>query len=426
MSDQQTQPASQAPAIPPRRRTPAEIGKDRFRTMHDLLEQSKLQMQRVLPNHMSADRLVRIALTQCRINPTLLECTPESMLGALMKASQLGLEPDGVTGRAYLIPRRNRRLGTMEVNFQRGYKGILDLCYRSGQIASVRADVVREGDFLLFEKGLEEKLVHRPAKDNWDAAITHVYAVIKLKEGGSLWDIWPSERVEAHRHRFSKDTREDSVWNTDWEAMAKKTVLIAVGNLAPMAVEWQRAVALEREDGNAPEADELPIGASIVDGIVTEGGTNGDAPKGPAEQQAERLKGAVKRSKKTESGAAPATTEPAGDASPQAPATDVHQAPGGGGAAPAPSPAPEEEAESDEPLWRVSDDPKVVFLDIVRNGVLGPEALTPILRHCGATRGHQDQNFGLKGNAEALARLVRELKEGAEREMADRARRSST
>ena len=228
---------------------------DAFATIAGLLERNKSQFERVLPKHMDADRLVRIALTQIRLNPKLGECTPQSMVAACMKAAQLGLEPDGVTGRAYLIPRKNGRLSRQsgrdvyEVNFQRGYKGVLDLCYRSGLVTSVRAEVVRDGDFLKYEKGTADTLVHREGTDNWNAKITHVYAVVKTKDGGVLWDCWPAEKVEEHRRRFSKDTRDDSVWETDWDSMAKKTVLLAVMNLAPQSVESARAFGEE----TAPE-----------------------------------------------------------------------------------------------------------------------------------------------------------------------------
>ncbi|AJE01601.1 hypothetical protein LW89_21395 [Salmonella enterica subsp. enterica serovar Paratyphi A] len=56
---------------------------------------------------------------------------------------------------------------------------MIDLARCSGQIASLSARVVREGDDFSFEFGLEEKLVHRPG-ENEDAQVTHVYAVARL------------------------------------------------------------------------------------------------------------------------------------------------------------------------------------------------------------------------------------------------------
>ena len=237
--------------------------------MRDLMERNKQQFAMALPKHMSVERLLRIGATACQRNPRLLECSPKSFLGALMTAAQLGLEPDGTLGRAYLIPRMNRRANQMECHFQPGYLGLIELCHRSGEVASVRADVVRKGDFFEYEKGLSEKLVHREG-DNPDAEITHVYAIITTKGGGHYWDVWTALKVEAHRQRFSQDTRDDSAWNTDWPSMAKKTLLLAVQKLAPKSVVQARAiVAQEQSDAGLPQdigmgdfgADDAPAAA---------------------------------------------------------------------------------------------------------------------------------------------------------------------
>jgi recombination protein RecT len=238
----------------------AVVQNPKLNSVRALLAKMKGQFEMALPKHMSADRLMRVALTACQTNPKLLDCTPTSFAGAMMRAAQVGLEPDGTLGRAYLIPRKNNRAGTLECHFQVGYKGLVELCQRSGEIASVRADVVRKGDFLVYEKGINEKLEHREGVGNWDAPITHVYAIIRTKNGGVYWDCWTAEKVEAHRRRFSKDTREDSAWETSWEEMGEKTVLTAVTKLAPKSVE----VAMVTADEARAEAG-LPIDIEVVD-----------------------------------------------------------------------------------------------------------------------------------------------------------------
>jgi recombination protein RecT len=373
--------------------SPADVGKARFNTMRDLLERSKAQFARVLPSHMDADRLLRIALTQIRTNPKLLDCTPESMVGALMKAAQLGLEPDGVTGRAYLIPRWNSRLQTNEVNFQRGFKGILDLAYRSGQIASVRADVVREGDFLEYEKGLNEKLVHRPGAQ-FDAPITHCYAIIGLKDGGKLWDIWSKAKIDAHRLRFSKDTRSDSVWNTDFESMAKKTLLISVGNLAPMAIEWAHAVETERT-GEAVIAADI----DVVDGVT------GEVFNGQPATNTDKLKNAARKTKKTESAgvAEPANAGAGSPCAPLPPAAKPEIQPSGA-AIPAAPFLPLDQRSVDE-------------LGVIAKGALSPGQWKSLLSHYGGSEGQLGFGLGKDGAAElksAFLAIIEQLPRGAE------------
>ena len=76
---------------------------DKPKTLADQITALAPQLAKALPRHMNADRMARIALTEFRKNPELGKCTPHSLFGSLLTASQLGLEP-GPLGHAYLIP----------------------------------------------------------------------------------------------------------------------------------------------------------------------------------------------------------------------------------------------------------------------------------------------------------------------------------
>lgn len=247
--------ATTAPA--PRAQSPAEIGKRKLSDLKSLFDSMAPQLQTALPKHMKADRLARIALTACHRTPGLLECTPKSFAAALMTAAQIGLEPDGVIGQAYLIPRKNN--GVKEVCLQVGYKGLVELAQRSGRIASISCRVVREGDDFAYSFGLDDELKHRPTGDP-EAPITHVYAVARTTDGGRYAEVMTTSQVEAHRRRFAKDSRADSAWNTSWDWMAKKTVLIQALKLAPKSVELAHAVAVDEE----PETI-VPADAAVLD-----------------------------------------------------------------------------------------------------------------------------------------------------------------
>ena len=95
-----------------------------------LLEKSKGQIAMALPKHLNADRIVRVAMTSVQRTPELLKCDPISLVAAVIQSSQLGLEPDGILGHAYLIPFNNTKKGRMEVQFIPGYKGLIDLAIR--------------------------------------------------------------------------------------------------------------------------------------------------------------------------------------------------------------------------------------------------------------------------------------------------------
>ena len=74
-----------------------------------------------------------------------------SFIAALMNAAQLGLEPNTPLGQAYLIPYKNK--GILECQFQIGYKGMIDLAYRTGQVQMIQAQIVREHDFFEYQYG---------------------------------------------------------------------------------------------------------------------------------------------------------------------------------------------------------------------------------------------------------------------------------
>jgi len=171
-------------------------------------------------------------------------------VGAIIQSAQLGLEPDGLGARAYIIPRRNRRKpGTpLEANFQVGYQGLMELARRSKEIARFDVHEVYEGDSFSFAYGLKPALHHVPKGETNEAKITHVYAIGTLTNGHSQFEVMTRAQVEAHREKYSQDTREDSAWQTAWPQQAKKTVIIKVCKYLPASVELQTAIALAEHD----------------------------------------------------------------------------------------------------------------------------------------------------------------------------------
>ena len=98
----------------------------------NLLDRMAPQIQKALPQHMSAERMARIAMTAVSSTPKLLECDPKSLIGALMQSSQIGLEPNTNLGQAYLIPYGK------EVQLQVSYLGMIELANRSRQYTPMR------------------------------------------------------------------------------------------------------------------------------------------------------------------------------------------------------------------------------------------------------------------------------------------------
>jgi recombination protein RecT len=208
--------------------------------IQDLIKVMEPEIKKALPSVLTPERFTRMVLSALSTNPKLAGCTPASFLGAMMTAAQLGVEPNTPLGQAYLIPYSNH--GTDEVQFQLGYKGLIDLAYRSGQVSTIQAHVVRENDHFEYALGLDPKLEHVPAASNRGEA-THYYAVVRMKDGGFCFAVMSKEEVEAHARKYSKAYSSGySPWKTNFDEMAKKTVLKRALKYAPMKSEFVRGV----------------------------------------------------------------------------------------------------------------------------------------------------------------------------------------
>lgn len=253
-------------------------------TIKTFFESQKGTLAAVLPKHVSADRMLKIALGAMRTTPKLMNCTLESLLGGVVQCSQLGLEPNTPLGHAYLIPFDNRRKGITEVQIVLGYKGLIDLSRRSGQVVSIAAHEVCENDKFDYAYGLDERLDHRPAMDDRGRVIAF-YAVAKLKDGGHAFEVMSRAQVEKIRdesqnYKFAKD-KAGSVWGQHFVEMGRKTVLRRLFKYLPVSIEMATAAALD--DLNARGvSQELDINTIDGEFTVIPTGDEDDAGDGPS------------------------------------------------------------------------------------------------------------------------------------------------
>jgi recombination protein RecT len=248
----------------------------RIQSLRDFLERQKGQFALALPRHLTPERLIRVVLTECIRSaqharpgaPTLFDCTLESFAGAVLQVAQLGLEP-GVLGQAYLIPFRNLKRGTVEVQLIPGYKGLLVLARRSGQIVSLDPVVVHAKDTYRVKRGTAPAIVHEPYRpkgeeDDAGPAVAY-YAIAFLRGGGVQFESMWRREVEVHRQRYSR-AAEDGPWATNFDEMALKTVLRRLCKWLPLTVEAQTAIALDEraEAGLSQDLDLLWSGVSAA------------------------------------------------------------------------------------------------------------------------------------------------------------------
>ena len=218
------------------------------KTIEDYLKQMAPAMAEALPEHLSVERLTRLTMTVIRTTPELKKANPASLLGAVMQAAQLGLEP-GLLGHCYLLPFRNNKAGTTDVQFIIGYKGMIDLARRSGHIESIYSHAVYENDEFEYELGLNPKLRHVPDMTGNSGEFVGAYAIAKFKDGGYQMEFMPKAEIEKRRTSSPGGRSKYSPWNNWYEEMAKKTVLRHMWKYLPISVEIQQATAYDEGIG---------------------------------------------------------------------------------------------------------------------------------------------------------------------------------
>lgn len=224
------------------------------KTMQAYIKAMEPAIKKALPSVITPERFTRMVLSALSSTPKLAECSPQSFLAAMMTAAQLGVEPNTALGQAYLLPYRNH--GQMECQFQLGYKGLIDLAYRSGEVSVIQAHTVYENDVFEYELGMDPKLRHVPAKADRGEAVAY-YAMFKTKDGGYGFEVMSVDDVQRHAQRYSKSYGSgSSPWSSNFDEMAKKTVLKRALKYAPLKSDFVRGVAQD-ETIKAELSDEM-------------------------------------------------------------------------------------------------------------------------------------------------------------------------
>lgn len=222
--------------------TQEQHGDNKPKSIMALINDPDMQKQfaKALPAVITPERFTRIVLTAIRNTPKLRQCDPMSFFAAVMSSAQLGLEPNTPLGQAYLIPYGS------ECEFQIGYKGLIDLAYRSGEVSIIQAHTVHENDEFIYELGLEAKLIHKPLMKGDRGETIAYYAIFKMKNGGENFAVMSKDDVLKFAKAKSKAFK-NGPWQTDFDSMAKKTVLKKVLKYAPIHSE-SVATAMQNDE----------------------------------------------------------------------------------------------------------------------------------------------------------------------------------
>jgi recombination protein RecT len=232
------------------------------------------RVRAVLPMHLTPERMMRTVALAAYKNPKIRECHPISLLGAVMLCASLGCEPNTPLGHAYLIPfeknkydREQKRwvLDRVDVNVIIGYPGLIDLARRTGNLVSIRAAVVYEGDEWSYEYGSNMHLRHRPRGLTEGRKPLDAYAFSKLTDG-EAFEVLPYEEALSFR-RFSSaytnalagkqeaeadpkaawkaKTFPETPWVKNEPQMVAKTMVRRLSTWLPKSIEFARVLQLD-------------------------------------------------------------------------------------------------------------------------------------------------------------------------------------
>jgi recombination protein RecT len=200
------------------------------------------EIAKVLPKHITPERMARAAATAINRTPLLAECDQASFFLAMMSLSQWGLEPDGRN--AHLIPFRNNKKGIVECQLIIDYKGLVELIERSGLVSKIHADKVCENDDFVYDCGD----VRRHAIDfrKPRGAVFAYYAIIEKKDGSRKCEVMSVDEVSDIRKRSR--SANNGPWVTDFDEMAKKTVFKRASKWVSLSAEIREAIQHDDKD----------------------------------------------------------------------------------------------------------------------------------------------------------------------------------
>lgn len=207
--------------------------------MKQIIIKMKNDINTALPIQLTYKRFQSVALSTFNANKKLQSCEPITFISAMIQSAHLGLEPNTPLGQAYLIPYNDN--GVEKVQFQIGYKGLMELANRSGKIKTMYANEVRSNDKFEIDYGLEQKLIHQPLLNGDRGEIIGYYAVYHLEPNGHSFVYMNKDEILNHGKKYSKSF-EGGFWESEFDSMAKKTVIKRLLKYAPLSTEMKKAV----------------------------------------------------------------------------------------------------------------------------------------------------------------------------------------
>ncbi|MCP4569581.1 MAG: hypothetical protein GY841_18545 [FCB group bacterium] len=208
-----------------------------------MLTSKRSELVKCVPAGVDQDRLMRVCMNVFLNVPKISECTPASIFQAIVNSLAVGLEPNSATQQAYLVPFRDNRSGTTKAQFMPSYRGLIDLCRRSGEMDVIYAAAVHEKDPFKVTKGTSPSIFHEPELFSERGKIFGYYAVITYRNGSKDFEVMTMAEID--KVRKTSKSGGSGPWGSWPEEMAKKTVLKRLLKRCPVSTPLANAVELD-------------------------------------------------------------------------------------------------------------------------------------------------------------------------------------
>lgn len=184
------------------------------------------QFKAALPNHVNPEKFQRVVLTALQQTPALLDCDRNTLYGAAMRAAQDGLLPDGREGAIVTFSGKAQWMPMVA--------GIMKKVRNSGEISTWSVQVVKANDSFDYQLGDEEKIIHKPALRDRGETIG-AYSIVTMKDGEKSREFMDVDQIKAIQMRSRSANA--GPWKSDWDEMAKKTVVRRHSKRLPMSTD---------------------------------------------------------------------------------------------------------------------------------------------------------------------------------------------
>jgi recombination protein RecT len=253
--------------------------KDKVMSLVAFLQSKKEAIDNVAQRAVTGDVLIKTLQVACSRNPTLADCTGLSLLNALICGAEFGLRL-GPAGHFYILPFWNSSIKKNEATPVVGYRGLIELVTRDGDVAGVEARLVRERDDFVLQYGTDASIVHKPAMSQ-RGKIVGAYCVVTMPNGHKQFEFMSLEELLKIKARSPMGKKNKGPWkltangdDNDFGEMCRKSVTRRATKYVPIGV----------------DAADLLARADAMDGDIQSITLN---VEGAEEGLAERLEGAL-------------------------------------------------------------------------------------------------------------------------------------